>query len=209
MTKFKSAVTLFSVLTLSGCASFDMGMLNPFSSDEEQPPETMELEAINEPVMMDSSNKVSEMEIEAMHDEWVELKPDIVQLFKLEAEVQSLKSQIANQQGLIQAQNKKIAQLESSSQHQVMMPSQGANKGNYSIQVAAAGSKIAAERAWRSQSQKFSQFFSSYRPDYSTVMSNGQQFYRVKVGSFTTRMQANKACDSLKSMGGQCVVRAN
>lgn len=208
MTKLKSAITLISALTLSGCSSFDMGMLNPFSSDDEPSQESMPVDVMDKPTNT-SSAAMSDTKLETMHNEWTELKPDIVKLFKLEAEVEQLKTKVANQTSMLQSQSKTIAELKSNKPTYTSSSTMTSAKGNYSIQVAAAGSRSAAEQAWRSQQRRFNQFFSSYRPEYSKIMSNGKEFYRVKVGQFSTRTMATNACNSLKAIGGQCVVRAN
>lgn len=206
MTKTKVTLTVLALFTLSGCSSFDMSMLNPFSSDDE------EVREVNQPI----EQEVTEEQLKSMYREWRELKQELMAVVNLDSEISSLKSQLAQQSEALaaiqSAQQEMTDTMKSSMQKPAMMDnmqnSMSAN-GAFSLQIAAASSIKAAEQAWRGQLRRFSSFLSSYTPQYSKLQTRNGEFYRVKVGSFETKEQASNSCASLQRMGGQCMVRKN
>ena len=207
MTKTKITLSILTIFTLSGCASFDMSMLNPFSSDEDQ------ITDVEQPIQQD----VSEDELQQMYREWQELKPSLMNLANVESEISSLKTQLQTQNSMlssIQAAQQEMS--ESMEAKMVKTESMGKvdttkdmPKGTYSLQIAAASNMKAAQQAWRSQSNKYPRFMKHYKPNYTKFMTKDKEFYRLTIGAFTSQSQAKKNCSSLQSIGGQCIVRAN
>lgn len=214
MAKLKITLAFVLAFSLSGCASFDMfGDL--FSSRPDQPESnatapapkaTPQQSAMNKP--MADEPAVTNQQLKTMYDEWTTLKPRLAQAMNAGADVAALRQQV-------QKQEMKLASLEKAVQSRPAMtaPSSSSSSpmgtGKFSIQIAAASTRKAAEQAWQSQRRRFSSFLSQYPHDIAKLMSNNKEFYRVKVGSFATRAQANSACSSFQRIGGQCMVRAN
>lgn len=206
MTTVKSAISVITLLTLSGCASFDMGMLNPFSSDEEELPEQRTL--ANTP----QAPRASEEDIQEMHKQWGEFQSDLTKITMLESEVAKLKQKVEmqnNQLKTISTMAMASQQAHKNNAKQMKTRSVPSSSGNYSIQIAAASNMEAAAQAWRAQLRKYPDFLSRYSPQYSNLKSGSKEFFRVKVGSFNTNSQALSSCRNFQSIGGQCMVRKN
>lgn len=206
MAKTKFALTIISILSLSGCASFDMDMLNPFSSDDEVPVEEQAL--VNTP----ATPQASEQEMQQMYQEWGELKPSLTKLVMMESELAKLKQKVDMQDKQLRDISTKQTSMAASKQYMTeksMSKNMSTPSGNFSIQIAAATNMKAAEQAWRTQLRKFSSFLGEYTPQYSKLMKGSKTFYRVKIGSYSTNVEALNSCRNFQSIGGQCMIRKN
>ena len=201
--KLKSTLMLLSALTLSGCAGFDMDMLNPFSSTEENKTEMMAMEDAD---MMETA---SEEQIQMMYRDWTEMKPELMRLFALDAEVNNLKQQLSQQEQHIKALESSKGTMMASTESKTKSMMMAKHQGMYSIQIAAASTMDAAKQAWQTQRRKYMGFLSDLSPTYKKLMRNNTEFYRVKVGSYNTNSQAVASCRTFQNLGGQCVVRKN
>lgn len=203
MTKTKVSLTVLTLFTLSGCSSFDMSMLNPFSSDEENQTTNMPEEKV----------EVTEQQLTAMYQEWQDIKPELMGLMNIDSEIASLKSQLQQQTetlASIQLQQEKMSnEMVPASPKTMQSDIKMAPSGTYSLQIAAASTKKAAEQAWVYQSKKYPRFLKHYEPFYSRLTSKNKEFYRVTIGEFSTKSIAQRNCNSFQSVGGKCIVRAN
>lgn len=82
--------------------------------------------------------------------------------------------------------------------------------GQYLVQVTAVRTQEAAERAWREANRKSPELFegSEKRIQRADLGSKGV-FYRLRIGAFTARADANEFCAALKSAKHQCIVVQN
>lgn len=76
----------------------------------------------------------------------------------------------------------------------------------YMVQLVSTRSESAAESEWKRLSKKYGEFIAD-RPYLisKTVVASGT-FYRLRVGQFETRDEANALCDQLKSKKQECFV---
>lgn len=197
MTKTKTIVTLISILTLSGCSSFDMSMLNPFDSSDEKDEMVMTAEPVQEAV-------ATEEQLNEMYKDWQEMKPELMRLLQLESKLASVESKLSMQSNQL---SRIETSLKSRPKPEPTRSMSSMSMNDYSIQIAAASTKSAAEQAWMAQKAKFSNFLSQYSPEFARITSNNKSIYRVKIGNFATQSQAQNVCRSFQSQGGQCIVR--
>lgn len=82
-----------------------------------------------------------------------------------------------------------------------------AGKEIWQVQLMASGNKDAVEKGWQNLSKKHSQL-SSLQHEIETAETDAKTVvYRLKVGSFAARSEADKLCEQLKSAGSGCLVK--
>ena len=79
--------------------------------------------------------------------------------------------------------------------------------GAWQIQLISSPNKAAMEKAWNDLTKKYSQLKNLPHEIESADLGTKGTFYRLKAGSFTTRNEADKLCNSIKSSGGSCLVK--
>jgi len=203
MTKFKTALTVLTVFTLSGCASFDLGMLNPFSSDDETSNESKP--EMNMPATQPEVMAPSDEQLQTMYQEWNDLKPELTRLLTLETDVAQLKQKIEQ----VQQAKPTTSQPSQTTMKKQAVASTTTPTGSFSVQIAAASTREAAEQAWISQKRRYSNFLNQYTPQFTKLVTRNKEFYRVLIGKFPTNSQAMGTCSSFQRMGGQCMIRKN
>lgn len=75
------------------------------------------------------------------------------------------------------------------------------------VQLGAFSNENNAERAWQQADQRFA--LAGHVPLTTTIDINGRTLHRVSVSGFATRSDAARLCDSIRTRGGACFVRAN
>ena len=82
-------------------------------------------------------------------------------------------------------------------------------KGTWYTQIIASSSKSAVERLWLNLSKKY-YFLNSYPHEVEEITSaTGSTLYRLKVGSFETRKQAETLYSKLKQNNVSCIIKQN
>ena len=63
------------------------------------------------------------------------------------------------------------------------------------------------DKAWTDLTKKYSQLSGLPHEIESADLGTKGTFYRLKAGAFSTRTEADKLCNSIKSSGGSCLVK--
>lgn len=201
MNKAQFTLVLLSSLCISACSSFDVGMLNPFSSDDEET-STVQVKPILDNQSLEP--KVSEQELNDMYKEWKQTQPELIKLLTLAAEVQNLKLQL-------DMQAKELTKLKADTMDNITkksFPSTNISpQVTYSVQIAAASSKRAAEQAWLSLLRKHNSFLKNHQPIFEKFSSNGRPFYSVRIANSPNNTQALNLCRQFKKLGGNCLIK--
>ena len=79
--------------------------------------------------------------------------------------------------------------------------------GSHVVQVGAFDSNAAALDYFEGLSSRLGTLVSSKQPDVQRAEVNGRTFYRLRIGPFTTRDDANQYCSTLKTRSQDCLVR--
>ena len=82
-----------------------------------------------------------------------------------------------------------------------------APSGAWQIQLISSPNKSAMEKAWVDLTKKYSELKNLPHEIESADLGSKGTFYRLKAGSFKTRSEADKLCNSIKSAGGTCLVK--
>jgi hypothetical protein len=90
-------------------------------------------------------------------------------------------------------------------------PAAPAASGAYVVQVSAQRTEAEAQSSYQALQSKYPSVLGSRNPNIRRVdlADKGGVFYRAQVGSFATSEQATAFCNSLKDVGGQCIVQKN
>lgn len=78
--------------------------------------------------------------------------------------------------------------------------------GRFVVQLGAFNSASGVERAWASAYKRYG--FTGHAPLSTTVKLRGGTFHRLSVAGFGSHNDAARACQTVKSRGGVCFVRA-
>ena len=79
--------------------------------------------------------------------------------------------------------------------------------GMWQIQLISSPNKTAMEKSWVDLTKKYSQLKGLSHEIESADLGAKGTFYRLKAGSFSTRSEADKLCNSIKTAGGSCLVK--
>ena len=79
--------------------------------------------------------------------------------------------------------------------------------GMWQIQLISSPNKTAIDKAWKDLNKKYNQLKGLTHEIESADLGSKGTFYRLKAGSFATRGEADKLCNSIKSSGGSCLVK--
>lgn len=86
-------------------------------------------------------------------------------------------------------------------------PSTG-GAGGVKVQLAALGSKDAAQRAWDHLTHKMPGVLAGRHPIFVEAKVNGRTYWRVRLAGFQTRTDAAKFCQDVRAHGGACDIAA-
>jgi hypothetical protein len=86
-----------------------------------------------------------------------------------------------------------------------------AASGAYVVQVSAQRTEAEAQSSYQALQSKYPSVLGGRNANFRRVDlgDKGGVFYRAQVGSFATSEQATAFCNSLKDVGGQCIVQKN
>lgn len=79
--------------------------------------------------------------------------------------------------------------------------------GMWQIQLISSPNQAAMEKSWVDLTKKYSQLKGLSHEIESADLGTKGTFYRLKAGAFSTRGEADKLCNSIKSAGGSCLVK--
>jgi cell division protein FtsN len=82
-------------------------------------------------------------------------------------------------------------------------------KGMWYAQIIASSSRSAVENLWKNMLQKHSFLKSYYYEVEEITAANGNTLYRLKVGSFKTRKQAEELANKLKQNNISSIIKQN
>lgn len=83
-----------------------------------------------------------------------------------------------------------------------------ATSGAYVVQVASLPEAEAATRIWENLLRKNQDILSVKRPDIQMAdLGDKGIYYRLRIGPFATKEEAQRMCDTLKSRGQDCLLR--
>jgi hypothetical protein len=90
-------------------------------------------------------------------------------------------------------------------------PAAPAASGAYVVQVSAQRTEAEAQSSYQALQSKYPSVLGSRNANIRRVDlgDKGGVFYRAQVGTFATSEQATTFCNSLKDVGGQCIVQKN
>ena len=83
---------------------------------------------------------------------------------------------------------------------------QTAVAGNWQIQLMSSPNKPAVEKAKIDLGKKYKISHLPFEIE-AAVLDLNKTFYRLKVGAFKTRAEADKLCNDIKNLGGTCIVK--
>ena len=78
--------------------------------------------------------------------------------------------------------------------------------GKFRIQLGAYGSEPGAKRAWVGIRSKFYEYLKEKSSAYEAVDTGGRTLYRLRVGPFDTRAEADQTCLALRAGQQACIV---
>jgi len=79
---------------------------------------------------------------------------------------------------------------------------------NYALQVASITEMNGLSKVWNELINKNPTLLSGLEPNFQKTSVNNTDYYRLKVGSFSTQQAASKKCADLKAAGLACIVVA-
>lgn len=82
-----------------------------------------------------------------------------------------------------------------------------AASGKWQIQLISSPNKAAMEKSWIDLTKKYNQLKDLPHEIESADLGAKGTFYRLKAGAFSTRGEADKLCNSIKTAGGSCLVK--
>jgi hypothetical protein len=77
---------------------------------------------------------------------------------------------------------------------------------NYALQVASITELRGLPKVWNQMLQKNSTLLANLEPNYQKTNVKNTDYYRLKVGGFSTHGEANQKCSALKAAGVACLV---
>lgn len=78
--------------------------------------------------------------------------------------------------------------------------------GDWQIQLMSSPNKPAVEKAKIDLGKKYKISHLPFEIE-SAILDMNKTFYRLKVGAFKTRAEADKLCNNIKNLGGTCIVK--
>jgi len=78
--------------------------------------------------------------------------------------------------------------------------------GNWQIQLMSSPNKPAVEKAQIDLGKKYKISHLPFEIE-AAVLDQNKTFYRLKVGAYKTRAEADKLCNDIKALGGTCIVK--
>lgn len=78
--------------------------------------------------------------------------------------------------------------------------------GNWQIQLMSSPNKPAVEKAKIDLGKKYKISHLPFEIE-AAVLDQNKTFYRLKVGAYKTRAEADKLCNDIKALGGTCIVK--
>ena len=79
--------------------------------------------------------------------------------------------------------------------------------GKWQIQLISSPNKAAIDKSWIDLTKKYPQLSNLSHEIESADLGTKGTFYRLKAGAFSTRSEADKLCNSIKTAGGSCLVK--
>jgi hypothetical protein len=76
------------------------------------------------------------------------------------------------------------------------------------VQLAAVGTKAAAQQEWDRLSHQMPGVLGTHRPMFSKTERDGRTLWRVRTGEFPTESEASQFCQQVRAKGGGCAVAA-
>lgn len=77
---------------------------------------------------------------------------------------------------------------------------------NFALQVASIPEYYRLPAIWGQLLDKNPQLLADMKPNYQKTNVKNTDYYRLKIGSFATRQDANRKCNDLKAAGMNCLV---
>ncbi len=78
--------------------------------------------------------------------------------------------------------------------------------GNWQVQLMSSPNKPAIEKAKADLAKKYKLGNQPFEIE-TAVLDKNKTFYRLKVGAYKTRAEADKLCNNIKALGGTCIVK--
>lgn len=131
-----------------------------------------------------------------------EVKP-VVEEIKVEPKTQiteEIKTDIAVKEP--QPKEEKVAKVEEKKNSKPAV----AVAGNWQIQLMSSPNKLAVEKAKIDLGKKYKISHLPFEIE-AAVLDMNKTFFRLKVGAFKNRAEADKLCNNIKNLGGTCIVK--
>lgn len=104
--------------------------------------------------------------------------------------------------------SKELAKPRNLAQEYTPPPAASVGAGGVKVQLAALGSKEAAQRAWDHLIRKMPGVLAGRHPLFVEATVNGHTYWRVRLAGFRTRADAAQFCQDVRAHGGACDVAA-
>jgi cell division septation protein DedD len=89
---------------------------------------------------------------------------------------------------------------------QVAPPASVSSPANFALQLVSITERHLLPHVWQEMREKTPQLLADMEPNFQKINVRNTDYYRLKVGGFTTRNEANQKCTDLKSAGISCLV---
>lgn len=145
--------------------------------------------------------------LERMYKDWVKIKPKLDELLEMEGQIKDMLKRDASLQ---KAATKSTPVTSPSSPKEAITRQEQKQQTlpyKYTIQVGATNSQASANKLWQQLQSRYSGLLNGLTPNIEKAMKDRKSIYRIKIGRFRAQKKAEKICDTLKQMGGQCLVK--
>ena len=149
--------------------------------------------------------------------EWQQLKPAISRMLVIEEELNLMINQLdqlaagssasSQTQPLAQPATTTRAQtpdVERENTLPVAVPA--VTEANYALQITSLSDPVRLPVLWQQLQKKHPQQMNGMAANYQKISVNNSDYYRLKLGAFTTKQQAIAKCGELKAIGINCLV---
>lgn len=81
-----------------------------------------------------------------------------------------------------------------------------ASNANFALQVASITDMRRLPQVWQEMMDKNSEVLANLEPNFQKTHVNNTDYYRLKLGGFSTKQEASRKCNELKTAGVSCIV---
>lgn len=99
-----------------------------------------------------------------------------------------------------------VADTYSDEQEEVAEETTTASDAQFALQVASITDMRRLPQIWQEMMDKNSEVLANLEPNFQKTHVNNTDYYRLKLGGFSTKQEASRKCTELKTAGVSCIV---